>query len=216
MIDAIKFFIDFILHLDVHLGELIAKYGTGTYAILTLIVFCETGLVVTPFLPGDSLLFAAGTFAGLGKLSPWVLCACLMGAVIAGDNLNYWIGRYIGPRAFSGQIRFLKKEYLDRTQRFFDRHGGRTIILARFVPIVRTFTPFVAGVGKMPYPRFLAYSLGGGLFWVFSLVWLGYHFGNLPFVRDNFGAVIVAIIIISVLPMIVEVVKARRESSRGA
>lgn len=212
MIDLIRFFIDFVLHLDRHLGDLISQYGTGTYAILTLIVFCETGLVVTPFLPGDSLLFAAGAFAALGSLDPWVLCACLMGAVIAGDNLNYWIGRYIGPRAFSGQIRFLKKEYLDRTQRFFDRHGGRTVVIARFVPIVRTFTPFVAGVGAMPYGRFLAYSIGGGAFWVFLFIWVGYYFGNLPIVKDNFGIVIGAIILISVMPMVIEVLRARRDA----
>ena len=210
MIDFIRFAIDFALHLDRHLGGLISQYGTWTYAILTLIVFCETGLVVTPFLPGDSLLFAAGAFAGLGDLNPWILCACLMAAAIAGDNLNYWIGRYIGPRAFSGQVRFLKKEYLDRTQRFFDRHGGRTVIIARFVPIVRTFTPFVAGVGAMPYLRFLGYSVAGGVLWVFGFIWLGYFFGNLPMVRNNFGMVIGAIIVISVLPMVVEVIRARR------
>ncbi len=215
MIDLIKYVIDFVLHLDRHLGDLIRQYGTGTYAILTLIVFCETGLVVTPFLPGDSLLFAAGAFAGLGSLDPWVLCACLMAAVIAGDNLNYWIGRYIGPRAFSGNVRFLKKEYLDRTQRFFDRHGGRTVVIARFVPIVRTFTPFVAGVGAMPYPRFLAYSVGGGALWVFLFIWVGYYFGNLPIVKNNFGIVIGAIILISVMPMVIEVWRARREAKAG-
>lgn len=210
MIDFLRYAIDFVLHLDRHLGGLISQYGTGTYLLLGLIVFCETGLVVTPFLPGDSLLFAAGAFAGLGSLNPWVLCAILMVAAIAGDNLNYWIGRYIGPRAFSGQIRFLKKAYLDRTQSFFDRHGGRTVILARFVPIVRTFTPFVAGVGMMPYPRFLAYSLAGGFVWVFGFVWLGYYFGNLPIVRNNFGMVVGVIILISILPMVFEVIRARR------
>lgn len=210
MIDFFRFAIDFVLHLDRHLGDLISQYGTGTYVILTLIVFCETGLVITPFLPGDSLLFAAGAFAGLGNLNPWILCASLMGAAMLGDNLNYWIGRYIGPRAFSGQFRFMKKEYLERTQRFFDRHGGRTVVIARFVPIIRTFTPFVAGVGAMPYPRFLAYSVGGGLLWVLGFIWLGYFFGNLPIVRNNFGMVIGAIILISVLPMVVEVVRVRR------
>jgi membrane-associated protein len=213
VIDLIRFFIDFVLHLDRHLGDLIRQYGTGTYAILTLIVFCETGLVVTPFLPGDSLLFAAGAFAGLGSLDPWALCGCLMAAVIAGDNLNYWIGRYIGPRAFSGNVRFLKREYLDRTQRFFDRHGGRTVVIARFVPIVRTFTPFVAGVGAMPYGRFLAYSIGGGVLWVFLFIWVGYYFGNLPIVKSNFGLVIGAIILISVMPMVLEVWRARREKA---
>ena len=209
--ELIQYFIDFILHLDRHLGELISRYGTGTYTILALIVFAETGLVVTPFLPGDSLLFAAGTFAGLGSLEPGLLCAILMVAVTAGDNLNYWIGRYIGPRAFSGQYRFLKRQHLERTQRFFERHGGKTIVLARFVPIVRTFTPFVAGVGAMPYRRFLAYSIGGGLLWVNLFVWAGYFFGNLPIVRENFTLVIAAIILISVIPMAVEFLRARRE-----
>jgi membrane-associated protein len=210
--DLIQQFIDFILHLDRHLGELISRYGTGTYSILALIVFAETGLVVTPFLPGDSLLFAAGTFAGLGSLDPVLLCVILMLAVTAGDNLNYWIGRYIGPKAFSGQYRFFKRHHLERTQRFFERHGGKTIILARFVPIVRTFTPFVAGVGAMPYRRFLAYSIGGGLFWVNLFVWTGYFFGNLPIVRENFSLVIGAIILLSVLPMAIEFIRARRES----
>jgi len=209
-VDLIRFLIDFVLHLDTHLGELIARYGTGTYALLGLIVFCETGLVVTPFLPGDSLLFAAGTFAGLGSLDPWVLSAVLIGAVTLGDNLNYWIGRFIGPRAFTGEYRFLKKEYLDRTQRFFERHGGKTVVLARYVPIIRTFTPFVAGVGAMPYGRFLAFSLGGGITWVSLFVWTGYHFGNLPIVRENFSLVILAIIVLSVMPMAVEFLRHRR------
>ena len=211
--EFVRWFIDFILHLDRHLSDLIAQYGTGTYAILSLIVFCETGLVVTPFLPGDSLLFAAGTFAGMGSLSPWILTFCLIAAVFAGDNLNYWIGRYIGPRAFSGSVRFLRRDYLERTQRFFDRHGGKTIILARFVPIVRTFTPFVAGVGSMPYPRFLAYSIGGGIGWVSLFIWTGYFFGNLPLVRNNFSIVIAVIILISVSPMVIEILRARRKKA---
>lgn len=209
--DLLRYLIDFVLHLDKHLGELIGRYGTGTYALLALIVFCETGLVVTPFLPGDSLLFAAGAFAGLGSLDPWTLSGLLMLAVILGDNCNYWLGRYIGPRAFSGTVRFLKQSYLERTQRFFAKHGGKTIVLARFVPIVRTFTPFVAGVGAMPYLRFLAYSVGGGALWVNLFVWAGYYFGNLPVVRNNFGLVIGTIILLSVLPMAVEIVRAQRE-----
>jgi membrane-associated protein len=212
----VRYFIDFILHLDRHLGDLITQYGPGTYTILALIVFAETGLVVTPFLPGDSLLFAAGTFAGLGSLDPVLLTGILMVAVILGDNLNYWIGRYIGPRAFSGEYRFLKKEYLDRTHRFFEKHGGKTIILARFVPIVRTFTPFVAGVGAMPYGRFLSYSIGGGLLWVNLFVWAGYFFGNLPAVRSNFSLVIAVIILISVLPMVIEVIRSRRAAGGNA
>ena len=218
MIDFIRLAFDFVLHLDRHLGDLIGQYGTGTYLILTLIVFCETGLVIMPFLPGDSLLFAAGAFAGLGRLDPWILCACLMGAAILGDNLNYWIGRgtrhsALGARRSALVGRFIKQAYLERTQGFFDRYGGRTVIIARFVPIVRTFTPFVAGVGAMPYSRFLAYSIAGGALWVFGFIWLGYFFGNLPIVRNNFGMVIGAIILISVLPMVVEVVRARRRSS---
>ena len=212
----IKELISFFLHLDRHLADLIAQYGTGTYVILSLIVFCETGLVVTPFLPGDSLLFAAGTFSALGGLDPWLLCACLVAAVILGDNLNYWVGRFLGPRAFSGHYRFFKQEYLDRTHRFFVRHGGKTVVLARYVPIVRTFTPFVAGIGAMPYPRFLAYSIGGGVTWVSLFVWAGYHFGNLPVVRRNFTLVIGAIILISVTPMLIELWRARRERAQPA
>lgn len=213
--DLIRYLIDFILHLDQHLGELIAKYGTGTYVILALIVFAETGLVVLPLLPGDSLLFAAGAFAGLGSLDPWVLFGLLSAMAIVGDTVNYWVGSWIGPRAFSGEIRWLKKEYLDRTHAFFERHGGKTIILARFVPIVRTFAPFVAGVGSMTYSKFLTYNVVGGVVWVGLFVWAGYFFGNLPVVRENFGMVIGAIILISVLPMVVEVIRARRESGAG-
>jgi len=214
-VDLIRYLIDFILHLDQHLGELIAKYGTGTYVILALIVFAETGLVVLPLLPGDSLLFAAGAFAGLGSLDPWVLFGLLSAMAIVGDTVNYWVGSWIGPRAFSGEIRWLKKEYLDRTHAFFERHGGKTIILARFVPIVRTFAPFVAGVGSMTYSKFLTYNVVGGVVWVGLFVWAGYFFGNLPVVRENFGMVIGAIILISVLPMVVEVIRARRESRAG-
>jgi membrane-associated protein len=210
MMDLLKDLISFILHIDSHLADLIARYGTWTYAILALIVFCETGLVVTPLLPGDSLLFAAGTFAALGSLDPVVLNVLLFAAVIAGDNVNYWIGRWIGPRAFSGEIRFFRKEYLDRTSAFFARHGGKTVILARFIPIVRTFTPFVAGIGAMTYPRFLAYSLGGGALWVTFFIWAGYLFGNLPFVRENFSLVVLVIILLSVLPIVIGVLKERR------
>lgn len=208
--ELIKDLASFILHIDSHLADLIARYGTWTYAILALIVFCETGLVITPLLPGDSLLFAAGTFAALGSLDPVVLNVLLFSAVIAGDNVNYWIGRWIGPRAFSGEIRFFRKEYLDRTSAFFARHGGKTVILARFIPIVRTFTPFVAGIGAMTYPRFLAYSLAGGALWVTFFIWAGYLFGNLPFVRENFSLVVLAIILLSVLPIVIGVLKERR------
>jgi len=210
--DFLKTAIDFFLHLDQHLADIISQYGTWTYAILAAILFCETGLVVTPLLPGDSLLFAAGTFAALGSLDPRILNLLLFVAVLAGDNLNYWIGRWVGPRAFTGEMRFFRREYLDRTRAFFGRHGGKTIILARFIPIVRTFTPFVAGIGAMTYPRFLAYSIAGGALWVSGFIWAGYFFGNLPVVRDNFSLVILAIIGLSVVPIIVGIVKERRSA----
>ena len=202
--------IDFFLHLDRHLSEIISQYGTWTYGILALIIFCETGLVVTPLLPGDSLLFAAGTFAALGSLDPKVLNLLLFAAVIAGDNANYWIGRFVGPRAFTGETRFFRREYLDRTRAYFERHGGKTVILARFIPIVRTFTPFVAGIGAMTYPRFLVYSLAGGALWVSAFLWAGYFFGNLPVVRENFSLVILGIIGMSVIPILAGMVKDRR------
>lgn len=216
--ELLKAAIDFFLHLDRHLSEIIAQYGTWTYAILAGILFAETGLVVTPLLPGDSLLFAAGTFAALGSLDPVVLNVLLFGAVIAGDNVNYWIGRYIGPRAFTSNSRLFRRKYLERTQDFFVRHGGKTIIMARFVPIVRTFTPFVAGIGEMRYPRFLAYSLLGAAIWVSGFVWAGYFFGNLPVVRENFGLVVIGIIGLSVVPVIAGMVRERagtRQSGDG-
>ncbi len=208
--DLLRQFLDFFIHLDVHLGEIIRNYGTWTYAILVLIIFCETGLVVLPLLPGDSLLFAAGTFAALGDLNPWLLNGLLVIAAIVGDTVNYWIGKAVGPRAFSGNVRFLKRDYLERTQRFYDRHGGKTIILARFVPIVRTFAPFVAGVGTMNYPRFLLYNVVGAVVWVTLFVWLGYLFGNIPVVKERFSLVILAIIVVSVLPIALELYKGWR------
>jgi membrane-associated protein len=216
---AIHTFIDFVLHLDRHLGGLIADYGGWTYGILFLIVFCETGLVVLPLLPGDSLLFAAGSFAALGSLNPWVLFGGLAAAAVIGDNVNYWIGRQVGPRAFSGTVRFLNPEYLERTRAFFARHGTRTIVLARFVPIVRTFTPFVAGVGAMSYRRFLLWDIGGGVLWVGLFIGAGYFFGNLPVVHRNFSLVVMAIIVVSVLPMALELLRnwrARRGSRVAA
>ena len=207
--DLLPRIIDLFLHLDQHLGQLISQYGTWTHLILFLIVFCETGLVVTPFLPGDSLLFAAGTFAALGALDLWVLVLLLIIAAIVGDTVNYWIGAYIGPRAFGGDIRFLRKEYLDRTHAFYEKHGGKTIILARFVPIIRTFAPFVAGVGAMSYPKFITYNIVGAVLWVGLLVPAGYFFGNIPIVRENFTIVILAIIAISVMPIAVEAFRAR-------
>ena len=208
--DLLPRIIDLFLHLDQHLGQLISQYGTWTHLILFLIVFCETGLVVTPFLPGDSLLFAAGTFAALGALDLWMVVLLLILAAIAGDTVNYWIGAYIGPRAFRGDIRFLRKEYLDRTHAFYEKHGGKTIILARFVPIIRTFAPFVAGVGAMSYPKFITYNVVGAVLWVGLFVLGGYFFGNISVVRENFTLVILAIIAISVLPIVIEALRARR------
>lgn len=207
--------VDLFLHLDQHLNQLIAQYGTSTYAILFLIIFCETGLVVTPFLPGDSLLFAAGTFAGMGSLNPVVLFAVLFSASVLGDSTNYWIGRYVGPRAFGGNVRFLKREYLEQTRGFYHRHGGKTVILARFLPIVRTFAPFVAGVGQMVYGRFLAMSLIGSAGWVGLFVGVGYYFGNLQVVRENFSLVVMAIIGISVVPMAIEILRGWFASRRS-
>lgn len=214
--ELLKSAIDFFLHLDRHLSEIIAQYGTWTYGILVAIIFAETGLVLTPLLPGDSLLFAAGTFAALGSLDPVVLNLLLFGAVIAGDNLNYWIGRYVGPRAFTSNSRLFRRKYLERTQAFFARHGGKTIIMARFVPIVRTFTPFVAGIGQMRYPRFLGYSIVGGAVWVTGFVWAGYFFGNLPVVRENFGLVVMGIIGMSVIPVIVGMLRDRKGGQQAS
>ena len=208
--DLLPRLIDLFLHLDQHLGQLISQYGIWTHLILFLIVFCETGLVITPFLPGDSLLFAAGTFAALGALDLWLVMLLLIVAAIVGDTVNYWIGAYIGPRAFKGDIRFLRKEYLDRTHAFYEKHGGKTIIMARFVPIIRTFAPFVAGVGAMSYPKFITYNVVGAVLWVGLFVLGGYFFGNMPVVRENFTLVILAIIAISVLPIVVEALRARR------
>jgi membrane-associated protein len=209
-VDLLRGIIDFFLHLDQHLSQVISQYGSWTHLILFLIVFCETGLVITPFLPGDSLLFAAGTFAALGALDVRLIVLLLIVAAILGDTVNYWIGAYIGPRAFGGNVRLLRKEYLDRTHAFYEKHGGKTIILARFVPIIRTFAPFVAGVGAMSYPRFLTYNVVGAVLWVGLFVLGGYFFGNIRTVRENFTLVILAIIAISVLPIAVEALRARR------
>lgn len=212
--EIIQYLIDLFLHLDKHLHDIIVAYGTWTYGLLFLVIFMETGFVVTPFLPGDSLLFAAGTFASPALGSPlnvWLLWLLLVIAAVGGDTVNYWIGHYIGPRAFSGEVRFLKKEYLDRTHAFYEKHGGKTIILARFVPIIRTFAPFVAGVGAMTYGKFISYNVIGGLIWVTLFTFGGYFFGNLPFVKDNFSFVVIAIILISVMPAVWEFVKEKRK-----
>jgi membrane-associated protein len=208
--DFLAGFIDLFLHLDEHLANIISQYGTWTYAILFAVIFLETGVVVTPFLPGDSLLFAAGTFAALGSMNVYLLSGLLIVAAILGDTVNYSIGHYLGERAYN--IKFLKKEYFDRTHAFFEKHGGKTIFLARFVPIVRTFAPFVAGIGKMSYGYFITYNFVGGIVWVLLFTFAGYFFGNIPFVRKNFELVIIAIIGISVLPMVFEWWKARREA----
>jgi membrane-associated protein len=208
-VDLLRNVIDLFIHLDQHLSRVISEYGTWTHLILFLIVFCETGLVVTPFLPGDSLLFAAGTFAALGALDVRLVVLLLIAAAVLGDTVNYWVGAYVGPRAFRGDVRFLRKEYLDRTHAFYEKHGGKTIILARFVPIIRTFAPFVAGVGAMSYPRFITYNVVGAVLWVSMFVLGGYFFGNIPTVRENFTLVILAIIAISVLPIVVEALRAR-------
>lgn len=212
--DLIAYFVDLFINLDEHLNLVIQTYGTGTYLLLFAIIFMETGLVVTPFLPGDSLLFAAGTFAGLGSLNVVLLFLLLTTAAIIGDTVNYWVGHFIGPRAFGGNIRFLKKEYLERTHEFYERHGGKTIILARFIPIIRTFAPFVAGIGKMSYGHFIAYNVIGGIAWVAIFTFGGYFFGNLRFVQENFTFVVLAIIIISVLPGVYEFARERFRPSR--
>lgn len=203
--------IDIVLHIDVHLDAVIRQYGPWTYALLFAVVFAETGLVATPFLPGDSLLFAVGTFAARGSLQIGVAVAVLAVAAIAGDTVNYWIGSAAGSRIMTGGwSRFVKPEYLDRTHRFYERYGSLTIVLARFVPVVRTFAPFVAGLGRMAYARFLAFNVVGGVAWVALFVLGGYVFGNVAFVRRHFTLVIVGIIIVSVLPAVVEILRHRR------
>jgi len=202
---------DFVVHLDAHLASFVAQHGAWVYALLFAIVFCETGLVVTPFLPGDSLLFVVGALAAAGGMDIVLVMALLVAAALSGDNVNYWIGRWAGPRVFRLEdSRWFNRKHLARTHDFYDRHGGKAIILARFVPIVRTYVPFVAGVGAMPYARFLAFSVAGALLWVSSLCLAGYWFGNIPAVKNNLGAAILAIVVISVMPMAVALWRARR------
>ena len=211
--DFIKEIIDIFLHLDVHLDFIIRSYGTWTYAILFLIIFCETGLVVTPILPGDSLLFATGTFAARGSLDVWFVVFLLSVSAVAGDTINYWIGYKLGPQVFKKENSlFFNKEYLDRTHRFYEKYGGKTIIIARFIPIIRTFAPFVAGIGRMTYKRFITYNVVGGIGWIVILVLAGYFFGSIPFVKNNFSLIILAIIIISILPGIIEYLRHRYQS----
>ena len=214
--DLIHFFADFFLHLDTHLAQVIQAYGPWTYALLFTIVFLETGFVVTPFLPGDSLLFAAGSFAALGVLDVRLLFGLLCLAAVVGDNLNYAIGHYLGPRVFHyPKSRFFNPDHLHKTHQFYERYGVKTIIIARFVPIVRTFSPFVAGIGAMRYLRFLAYDVVGGIVWVGVCLGAGYFFGNLPFVKKNFSLVILAIIAVSLLPAAVEYMRHRTEARRA-
>lgn len=215
MIDFAKKLIDFILHIDVHLAEIIAQYGTTTYWVLFAIIFAETGFVVTPFLPGDSLLFAAGAFCAKPEtgLNVHLMAALLWVAAVLGDTVNYWIGAKLGPKVFSKEDSiWLRKKHLEKAHAFFEKYGGRAIILARFVPIVRTFVPFVAGIGKMTYSRFIAFNIIGGFIWIYAFTYLGFAFGNHPVVQKNFKLVIIAIIVLSVVPIVIEFIKARREA----
>ena len=209
--EFISFIIDFILHIDVHLTELVAAYGPWIYLILFLIVFCETGLVVMPFLPGDSLLFVAGAIAALGGMDVHLLVITLIAAAVIGDTVNYQIGKYFGHRLFSNpDSRVFRRGYLEKTHDFYARHGGKTIILARFVPIVRTFAPFVAGIGGMGYRKFLSFNLVGAVLWVAGICYAGYLFGNLPVIRSNLSLLIVAIVFVSFLPGLIELWRVRR------
>jgi membrane-associated protein len=215
LLQFVKFLFEFIIHIDVHLSEIIQSYGVWTYLILFLIIFCETGLVVTPILPGDSLLFAAGTFAARGDFNVMWLCILLSIAAVLGDTVNYWIGSFVGPKIFHKEhVRFLNKEYLDRTHQFFEKYGGKTIIIARFVPIIRTFAPFVAGIGSMTYWHFISYNVIGGIVWIAAFVFAGYYFGNITMVKNNFTMVIFAIIIISILPGIIEFIRQHRMNKK--
>ena len=208
--ELLAFLWDLVVHLDVHLGEFVKQHGVWVYGLLFVIVFCETGLVVTPFLPGDSLLFVAGTLAALGEMNLFAVIATLIAAALCGDNSNYWIGRWAGMRLFG---RWVNPVYLQRTHEFYERHGCKTIILARFVPIVRTYVPFVAGVGSMPYLRYLAFCVAGALIWVGSLCTAGYFFGNIPIVRNNLTVVILAIVALSISPGIIAWLNSRRMRS---
>lgn len=202
----LSFLVDFLLHIDVHLGQIISTYGFLTYAVLFAIIFIETGFVFVPFLPGDSLLFAAGAFAALGSLNVWILWILLVIAAVLGDTANYWIGHFFGQQLINNPKVPIKAEHIEETNKFFEKHGGKTIIMARFVPIVRTFAPFVAGIGKMNYAKFISYNLIGGLSWVTIALFVGFFFGNIPYVKENFSLIVLLIVLISVLPMIVPLV----------
>jgi membrane-associated protein len=213
--DLVTLFWDWIVHLDAHLADFVRLHGTWVYALLFLIVFCETGLVVTPFLPGDSLLFVAGAVAALGDMNIVAVVATLTSAALCGDNVNYWVGRFVGPRVFTVQSRWLNARHLQRAHDFYERHGGKTIILARFVPIVRTYAPFVAGIGAMPYLRYLAFCVAGAVVWVGSLCTVGYFFGNIPMVKNNLTAVILLIVFLSISPGIIAWLKSRSVQRQG-
>ncbi len=208
--EIVQNLVELFLHLDKHLGELTAQYGTFTYAILFFVIFAETGFVFTPFLPGDSLLFAIGTLTALGSLNVYFCFLLVVVAALSGDNMNYWIGHFLGAKILKKNSgRFIKKEYLDKTHAYFEKYGGKTIIIARFVPIVRTFTPFTAGIGRMNYLKFISYSITGAVLWSGLLIFAGYYFGNLPFIKQNFSLAILAVIFISILPAIIEIVRAK-------
>jgi membrane-associated protein len=213
--DLVTLFWDWIVHLDAHLADFVRLHGTWVYALLFLIVFCETGLVVTPFLPGDSLLFVAGAVAAVGDMNIVAVVVTLTSAALCGDNVNYWVGRFVGPRVFTLQSRWLNARHLQRAHDFYERHGGKTIILARFVPIVRTYAPFVAGIGAMPYLRYLAFCVAGAVVWVGSLCTVGYFFGNIPMVKNNLTAVILLIVFLSISPGIIAWLKSRSVQRQG-
>lgn len=211
----LKNIIDIFIHLDKYLGLIIDRFGSLTYIILFFVIFMETGFVVTPFLPGDSIVFAVGTFSAMGFLHIIPMYVLLLSAAILGDTANYWIGHKIGPKIFEKDSRFIKKEYLEKTKAFYEKHGGKTIILARFVPIIRTFAPFVAGVGIMNYRKFLTYNIVGGFLWITLFLFLGYFFGNIPFVKEHFEYAVLLIVLISLVPMIIEYIKAKREKKKS-
>jgi membrane-associated protein len=212
-VELLTAFIDIVLHLDTHLLQLVADYGIWVYAILFLIIYCETGLVVTPFLPGDSLLFVAGALCGMGALQLEWLIPLLILAAFSGDNTNYWIGRLVGMRLLRAHARLIRQEHIDKTHAFYEKHGGKTVLLARFLPIVRTFAPFVAGIGMMNYHLFILFSAAGSLLWIGSLTLAGFFFGNIPLVKDNLMVIIVGIIVISILPALIELIRNRKSTS---
>lgn len=214
MLGFITSFIEIILHLDQHLSTLLQEYGLWIYLLVFLIIFCETGLVFTPFLPGDSLMFAIGALASQSTLNVLILYLLLVLAAVLGDTVNYWLGAYFGPKVFHEKVRFLKKEYLLKTEKFYEAHGSKTIILARFIPVIRTFAPFVAGIGKMRYSKFLFYNFLGGILWVTLFLMGGYYFGNIPYIKENFSIAIIIIIILSFIPLLVEIIRHRKTKAQ--